>query len=91
MDFFPRASKKGGAWMTSYQKQKTVEGKRLAPVISIVCNFSKPTAGNPSLLTFDETTTSHGLQAVLVVRGSNPEYSRALLSKMGLPFEKGNN
>ena len=70
MDFFPRASKKGGAWMTSYQKQKTVDGKRLAPVISIVCNFSKPTAGNPSLLTFDETTTffhefGHALHGLL--------------------------
>lgn len=70
MDFFPRASKKGGAWMTSYQKQKTVDGKRIAPIISIVCNFSKPTAGNPALLTFDETTTffhefGHALHGLL--------------------------
>lgn len=70
MDFFPRASKKGGAWMTSYRKQKTVDGKRIAPVISIVCNFSKPTAGNPALLTFDETTTffhefGHALHGLL--------------------------
>ena len=70
MDFFPRASKKGGAWMTSYQKQKTVDGTRVAPIISIVCNFSKPTAGNPALLTFDETTTffhefGHALHGLL--------------------------
>lgn len=70
MDFFPRASKKGGAWMTSYRKQKTVNGKRHAPIISIVCNFSKPTAGNPALLTFDETTTffhefGHALHGLL--------------------------
>lgn len=70
MDFFPRASKKGGAWMTSYRKQKTTNGKRIAPVISIVCNFSKPTAGNPALLTFDETTTffhefGHALHGLL--------------------------
>lgn len=70
MDFFPRASKKGGAWMTSYRKQKTADGKRIAPVISIVCNFSKPTAGNPALLTFDETTTffhefGHALHGLL--------------------------
>ena len=70
MDFFPRASKKGGAWMTSYRKQKTVAGKRIAPIISIVCNFSKPTAGNPALLTFDETTTffhefGHALHGLL--------------------------
>lgn len=70
MDFFPRASKKGGAWMTSYRKQKTVDGKRVAPIISIVCNFSKPTAGNPALLTFDEVTTffhefGHALHGLL--------------------------
>ncbi len=70
MDFFPRASKKGGAWMTSYRKEKMTEGKRIAPIISIVCNFSKPTAGNPALLTFDETTTffhefGHALHGLL--------------------------
>lgn len=70
MDFFPRASKKGGAWMTSYRKQNVTGGKRIAPVISIVCNFSKPTAGNPALLTFDETTTffhefGHALHGLL--------------------------
>lgn len=70
MDFFPRASKKGGAWMTSYRKQKTVGGKRVAPIISIVCNFSKPTGNNPALLTFDETTTffhefGHALHGLL--------------------------
>ena len=70
MDFFPRASKKGGAWMTSFRKQKTEDGKRIAPIISIVCNFSKPTAGNPALLTFDETSTffhefGHALHGLL--------------------------
>lgn len=70
MDFFPRASKRGGAWMTSYRKEKITEGKRVAPIISIVCNFSKPTAGNPALLTFDETTTffhefGHALHGLL--------------------------
>lgn len=70
MDFFPRASKKGGAWMTSYRKQQTVNGKRIAPIISIVCNFSKPTGTNPALLTFDETTTffhefGHALHGLL--------------------------
>ncbi len=70
MDFYPRASKKGGAWMTSYRKQKTDGDKRIAPVISIVCNFSKPTGNNPALLTFDETTTffhefGHALHGLL--------------------------
>ena len=70
MDFHPRESKRGGAWMTSYRTQKTVDGKRLAPVISIVCNFTKPSGDNPALLTFDEVTTffhefGHALHGLL--------------------------
>jgi len=70
MDFFPRESKRGGAWMTSYRTQKTVEGKRLAPVISIVCNFTKPSGETPALLTFDEVSTffhefGHALHGLL--------------------------
>jgi peptidyl-dipeptidase Dcp len=70
MDMHPRASKKGGAWMTSYRKQQMKDGKRVAPVISIVCNFTKPAADKPALLTFDETTTffhefGHALHGLL--------------------------
>ncbi|TNE74091.1 M3 family peptidase [bacterium] len=57
MDFHPRASKRGGAWMTSYRSQKMENGVRKAPVISIVCNFSRPTGDKPALLTFDEVET----------------------------------
>lgn len=57
MDMHPRASKRGGAWMTSFHSQQMENGKRKVPVISIVCNFTKPTATTPSLLTFDEVTT----------------------------------
>ncbi|HLS95668.1 MAG TPA: M3 family metallopeptidase [Sphingobacterium sp.] len=69
-DFFPRESKRGGAWMTSYRTQTTVGGKRIAPVISIVCNFTKPVGDNPALLTFDEATTlfhefGHALHGLL--------------------------
>ncbi len=75
MDFHPRASKRGGAWMTSYRPQQTVEGDRKAPVISIVCNFSKPAGDAPALLTFDEVTTffhefGHALHGLL----SNVQY-----------------
>lgn len=56
-DFFPRASKRGGAWMTSFRSQSREDGKRVAPVISIVCNFTKPIGDNPALLTFDEANT----------------------------------
>jgi len=70
MDFHPRDSKRGGAWMTSYRTQKTVDGKRLAPVISIVCNFTKPSGDIPALLTFDEVSTffhefGHALHGLL--------------------------
>jgi len=70
MDFFPRASKRGGAWMTSYRNQSTVNGERKAPVISIVCNFTKPAADAPALFTFDEVTTyfhefGHALHGLL--------------------------
>jgi len=70
MDFFPRESKRGGAWMTSYSNQKTINGKRISPVISIVCNFTKPIDDTPSLLTFDETLTffhefGHALHGLL--------------------------
>jgi len=58
MDFHPRASKRGGAWMTSYRKQsKDKNGTFIHPVISIVCNFSPPSAQQPSLLTLDEVET----------------------------------
>ncbi len=58
MDFHPRASKRSGAWMTSYRQQHiTKDGTFVYPVISIVCNFTAPTANMPSLLTFDEART----------------------------------
>ncbi|MBN2805608.1 MAG: M3 family metallopeptidase, partial [Prolixibacteraceae bacterium] len=71
VDYFPRASKRGGAWMNSYRKQsRTPEGENIAPVITNVCNFSKPTGDQPSLLTFDEVSTlfhefGHALHGLL--------------------------
>ncbi len=56
-DFHPRASKRGGAWMTSFREQFNENGKRVHPIVSIVCNFSPPTGDRPSLLTFDEVET----------------------------------
>jgi len=57
MDFHPRAGKRGGAWCGSYRQQSYKDGKRVAPVMTIVCNFSPPTADKPALLTADETET----------------------------------
>ncbi len=56
-DFFPRAGKRQGAWMTSFKNQKIENGINIRPHVSIVCNFTKPTETKPSLLTFDEVTT----------------------------------
>lgn len=57
MDFFPRESKRSGAWMTSFREQYVENGKDVRPLIQMVCNFTKPTAKEPSLLTFDEYNT----------------------------------
>jgi len=71
-DFFPRESKGGGAWMTAFREQSfTKDGKvEKRPHISIVCNFTKPTETEPSLLTFYEVTTflhefGHALHGIL--------------------------
>lgn len=66
MDFFPRASKRGGAWCGTYRSQTYQDGKRLGPVVTIVCNFSQPADGQPALLSADEASTlfhefGHGL------------------------------
>jgi peptidyl-dipeptidase Dcp len=71
MDFFPRESKRGGAWMTSFREEYiNRDGKEMRPLISMVMNFSKPTEKEPSLLTFDEVTTllhefGHALHGIL--------------------------
>lgn len=69
-DFFPRASKRGGAWMTEFRGQSIVNGVEKRPFISLVANFTKPTADKPSLLTHDELTTllhefGHSLHGIL--------------------------
>lgn len=69
-DFFPREGKRGGAWMTSYKPQQKKNNKDERPHISIVCNFTKPTEDEPSLLTFNEVTTlfhefGHALHGML--------------------------
>lgn len=71
MDFFPRESKQPGAWMTEFRPQyRDMAGKDVRPHISIVTNFSKPTASKPSLLTPGEVRTllhefGHALHGLL--------------------------
>jgi peptidyl-dipeptidase Dcp len=57
MDFFPRESKRGGAWCGTYRSQTYKEGKKVNPVVTIVCNFTKAADGKPALLSIDEATT----------------------------------
>ena len=70
MDYFPRESKLGGAWMTVFREQGIYGGKEFRPFVSVVTNFTKPTPGKPSLLTFEEVTTllhefGHALHGML--------------------------
>lgn len=69
-DFFPRESKRGGAWCGSYRPQSyDKNGNKVLPIVTIVCNFTKPAAGEPALLSPDEATTlfhefGHGLHGL---------------------------
>ena len=70
VDYFPRKGKRAGAWMTSFKNQWKKDSTDSRPHISVVCNFSKPTADTPSLLTFQEVTTlfhefGHALHGIL--------------------------
>ncbi len=69
-DFYPRQSKRSGAWTTVFRGEYYKNGKRIPPVVSIVCNFTKPTKDMPSLLTLEEVRTlfhetGHALHEIL--------------------------
>ena len=70
LDFFPRESKRQGAWMTEFRGVNMKNGVEQRPLVQLVMNFTKPTGNTPSLLTFDEFTTflhefGHGLHGIL--------------------------
>ncbi len=70
LDFFPRASKRAGAWMTEFRGAKIEQGVETRPLVSLVMNFTKPTETAPSLLTYDEVETflhefGHALHGML--------------------------
>ncbi len=70
MDFFPRSSKEGGAWMNTYRDQYMIGDSSVTPIVTMVLNFTKPTADMPSLLTFEEVSTmfhefGHALNGLL--------------------------
>jgi len=68
-DYFARSSKHSGAWMTSLRDQEKLSGD-IRPIILNICNFSKPAAGEPALLSFDDARTlfhefGHALHGLL--------------------------
>ncbi len=71
MDFFPRESKRSGAWMTNFREQYyDRDGNNHIPVVSLVFNFTKPVGDKPSMLNIDETQTlfhefGHALHSIL--------------------------
>lgn len=69
-DFFPRASKRQGAWMTNFVNQKNLCGENVRPMVVNVCNFTAPQGDTPALLNIDETRTlfhefGHALHGML--------------------------
>jgi peptidyl-dipeptidase Dcp len=69
LDYYPRESKRGGAWCTTFRNAKYRDGKRVAPIVSVVCNVTKPAGDLPSLLSWDDVTTlfhefGHALHAL---------------------------
>lgn len=69
-DFFPRASKRSGAWMTEFVTQRNIAGEDVRPMVVNVCNFTAPTGDTPALLNIDETRTlfhefGHALHGML--------------------------
>ena len=72
LDYFPRSGKRGGAWCTDFQSAGWENGKKVDPIISVTCNFTKPTSDTPSLLSWDETSTlfhefGHALHGLFTV------------------------
>jgi peptidyl-dipeptidase Dcp len=57
IDAHPRPGKRGGAWCGTYRSGSWKDGERIAPIVTMVMNFSRPTGGKPAMLTWDETTT----------------------------------
>lgn len=87
VDFFPRASKRSGAWMTEFRGLKEVEGKEIRPLVSLVTNFTKPSATKPSMISHYELTTllhefGHSLNAIL----SEGRYSSLTTTNVSTDF-----
>ncbi len=86
LDFHPRATKRGGAWMTEYRGQHvTKDGKFVSPVVTLVMNFTRPSGDTPALLSLDEAQTffhefGHGLHGLLA-KSTYPSLSGTNVSR----------
>lgn len=85
LDFFPRASKRSGAWSGSLRRQSYENGKKVPPIATIVCNFTRPTEKVPALLSLDEVNTcfhefGHALATLLV----NGKYNTRFVPRDGV-------
>ena len=72
MDFYTRASKGQGGWTGSYRDHRWLDGKEIDPVVTVVCNFTNPSDGTPSLLSLDDVRTlfhefGHALQGLFSI------------------------
>jgi peptidyl-dipeptidase Dcp len=70
MDFFPRESKRQGAWCVTYQSHRVLDGKTIFPIVTTVFNFTRPNGDKPALLTLEEVSTlfhefGHALDALM--------------------------
>ncbi len=82
MDFHPRESKRGGAWSGAFRRSYYEQGKRVPPLATIVCNFTRPTADSPSLLSADEATTFfHEFGHALATLFSQSRYRSRFLAR----------
>ncbi|MGB9836398.1 MAG: M3 family metallopeptidase [Candidatus Saccharicenans sp.] len=84
-DFFPRASKRSGAWSGALRRQSYENGKRVAPIATMVCNFTRPTASTPALLSLDEVETCfHEFGHALATLLSNGHYNNRFVPRDGV-------
>ena len=79
MDFHPRESKRQGAWCGGYRNHHVVDGKPVAPVVTVVCNFTTPSGELPALLNLEEVETlfhefGHALEGLFCKNTYNTSY-----------------
>ena len=80
MDFFPRESKRQGAWCGGYRGHRWLDGKEITPIVTTVFNLTPPAGTDPALLSLDDVTTvfhefGHALQSIFAANRLNSNYT----------------